>query len=125
MKNKSFIQLFTIAFIAITGILVSCEMKSDDTMNMMTQENTKEAANISLALSNMSLYNDSCQFAKVHAPKHFHHYDSVYHRHDSLYNHHHSTYHHGDSSHNMDWHHNTNQHHKHDSINNDHHKKNH
>lgn len=122
MKNKSFIKLLLIACLSITGILTSCEMKSEDTM-MPEKENSVEAANMDIAISNMLVYNDSCVIAKLHASNHLHHYDSVYHRHDSLYNHHHSTYHYGDSSHHMDWHHNTNQHHKYDSINSDHHKK--
>jgi hypothetical protein len=122
MKNKSFVQTLTIAFV-ITTILVSCEMKSDDSMNMMNQENTLEAASIGNAIANMAVYNDSCQIAKIHASERLHHYDSVYHHHDSLYNHHHKTYHHGDSSHHIDWHHNEKQHHKHDSLNNDHHKR--
>lgn len=123
MKNKSFIQTLTIALIAITSISVSCK-KSDNTLNSTEQENTVEAANMDVAISNMTVYNDSCQIAKIHSSNHLHHYDSVYHHHDSLYNHHHTVYHHGDTvHHHMNWHHTTNQHHKHDSINNDHHKK--
>ena len=122
MKNKSFIQPFTIVFIAITVILVSCEMKSDDMM-MTERENTMESANMDIAISNMLVYNDSCVIAKLHASNHLHHYDSVYHHHDSLYKHHHTSYHHKDTSHHMNWHHTANQHHKHDSINSDHHKR--
>ena len=123
MKNKLFIQPLIIAFIAITGILAACQTKTDS-LNTTEQENTVEAANMDIAISNMLVYNDSCVIAKLHASNHLHHYDSVYHHHDSLYDHHHTSYHHGDTvHHHMDWHHNTNQHHKHDSLNNDHHKR--
>lgn len=122
MKNKYFIQKLRITFIVITGTLVSCEMNSDS-INTTQQENTVEAVNMDIAISNMAIYNDSCQIAKLHSSGYLHHYDRVYHHHDSLYNYHHTIYHHGDSSHHKDWHHTTKHHHKHDSLNNDHHKK--
>lgn len=124
MKNKSIIHTLLIAFIAISGILVSCEKKSDTNILPTEQDDLATASKMDLAIGNMFSYHDSCQTAKLHSSTKLHHYDSIYHHHDSLYKHHHIKYHHGDTAHHHTaYHHTPVHHHKHDSINHLHHSK--
>ncbi len=123
MKNKSIIQILSIAITVISVALVSCEKKSTN-ISPLEQDDLAAAAKMDLAFSNMVSYHDSCETAKLHTPKKFHHYDSIFHHHDSLYNHHHKVYHHGDTiHHHSGYHHSNVRHHKHDSIIKIHHKK--
>lgn len=123
MKNKLIIHPLLISFIAISGILFSCENKSDSNILPTEQDDLASASKMDLAIGNMFSYQDSCQTAKMHSSIKLHHYDSIYHHHDSLYKMHHNTYHHGDTTHHHSgYHHAPIQHHKHDSINTVHHK---